>query len=732
MATSANALYVLRLVLGGPVRRAFFTPAPAPISRAWGVRSNSSWSPQPQTQTAQSPSAASFLEADEGDYTEAAEFLPDREAKEASPVPWPTVFSHPGDPKPRKPEPCDLVVRLASSHKLEAARKVAMDLKALGTWIHHRKMYLGPAMESLSPTEQGRRNFMFWLNLYPVRGVTPNTAKLRAEWEPVVYRLIAEHIDDPAFLGDFLLLAGRKGLLNVVFHILITPLVSMLPPQESEALVDKAVAAYITACRPKGTSFRSSRLRRTADRQIDRWWNEYIRALVIVGYNEHARALLHSPPVGVRFFPFTRSITLGYDVTKPANANAARAESHIDRNDPLTAMIKSPRPGQEVLAALLERVLDRTQLNLPHVAELADAQQQLLSSERPELLELLEQQFLGSHVDGRSNVGVRVQWWAHAEIMRHARNGEHAEAIKAFRRRFLWVGLPATSVGVDELATAMPWRMPNQRIITTMIPSILALLSPTDRQVYLVAYYSQRGFAPNLRPNEYTHLAFVGSAGLAGGPLAALAVMEVIAEKGYDPGTPAWSALLLHLMAKGRSTSAMEVLAGMERRAPFGGSGFRMPAPAGRTYSGLIRMCTNRGHMDQAVEILRRFEQYVKSTGERAELLAEFDGTKSFLGRLQHSETGPQQTAKESRTQAKLKYELERIDSEDVNSRMRRLFERKRRHLLDGDEGQESETKEAAVSEEREIGANEKADAEERDASGWERAAAEETKSAFA
>lgn len=690
MATSANALYVLRLVLGGAVRRTFST-ATAPRQRPFGIP------PAPAWPSTTSTTGSSFLEADEGDYEAAAEFLPEREAKEASPVPWPTVFHHAGEPKPHSARPCDLVARLAAGNKLGPARKVADELKALHTPIMHRKMYLPAALASLSPTPEGKRNFLFWLDLYPNRVATLNTPTLRREWEPVAYRLIAEYLDDAKFLGDFLVLAGRKGLLNALFPIMVVPLTATLPPQESEQVVERAIAAYHATCRPAtSNSERAQRFRRTVDTQTTQWWNKYLRALTIVGWRDSALALLHSPPEGVRFTRFTRSMVLSQDVTKQARADEARtikerneakalrmanAKRPADVEDALTTFINNPPEGQRLLAKYLSRALDRTQLDLPPVAELADTQRLLISCDRPDLLQAFEDRFLARRADSPTAADVRFQWWAHAEILRYSRDGEHVEAIKAFRRRFLWVGLPATTVGADELAVAAR-RLPSQRIITSLLPSILALLSGTERQAYLVAYYSpERTLAPILGPNEYTHLAFVRAAGLAGGPSAAMEVIQLISDKGHDPGRPAWSALLLNLMGQGQADAAFEVLSGMEREAPFGHSGFRMPAPSGRTYAGLVRLCVHHGRVDEAVEVLRRFKAYNKEHATDADDAAALEGVENFLAGLQRSSKrrSPEEIAHDVRTQAKVKLEMDRLEGEDLNSRVRMLYERRRR-----------------------------------------------------
>lgn len=706
MATSANALYVLRLVLGGVRRRAF-----APSS----TRAFSDFNSAPGY--AEPPS---FLEADEGEYAEAAEFLPDREATESPPVPWPTVFSH-GAPRPHRSQPCDIVARLVASNKLSAARKVVDELAALHTPVQHRKIYLGPAIACLQPTDEGRRDFLFWMGLYPARGATPNLIPLRREWEPIAHRILAESIDDAAFLTDFLELAGRKGLLNVILPIFVAPITAILPPHESEAAIARAIASYRATCRPKSTSSLGRTLAALTDSQTGIWWNKYLRALAIAEYHDNAIALLHSPPSGVRFDSWTRAMVLGEDMTKQRRADVAMAHQYglmkkAKRADALAALIDDPPPSRRMLAKYLARVLDRTQRDLPPVSELADTQR-LLLQERPELLGALYRKFTAHIGDGPvRGSSVRHAWWAHAEMLRHARAGDHAEAVRTFRRRFLWVGLPPTSVGgVD--ASRAPRRLPNKRIICSLIPSILAPMSPAERAAYRAAYYApSRRLSPSLKPNQYTHLAFVRAETLAGGPTAAMEVVQNIVEVGMDPGLPAWSALLLSLMGRGDVDAALHLLDSMERRAPFGTETRRMPAPSGRTYAGLVRIAVKHGRIGVAADLMRRYQKH-------AELVdGELESIEGFLAHEKRRDRTPEEIAVEKRNQGSLIRELDRLEGDDVKPRIRMLFERQRRKGGKEKEGEEKEDEEKGDKVTDENGGEEKVMGEQ----------GEEDKSAFA
>ncbi|BEI92293.1 uncharacterized protein CcaverHIS019_0411130 [Cutaneotrichosporon cavernicola] len=664
MATSANALYVLRLVLGG-VRRRAFVPA---RTRTFSDSSSMPGHAQPQ----------SFLEADDGEYAAADEFLPDRVATEAAPVPWPTVFEH-GARRPRQAQPCDIVARLVASEKFGSARKVVDELTALHTPVQHRKIYLKPALACLEPTDEGRRGFLFWMELYPARGATPNHSVLRKEWAPIVHRVLAENIDNPAFLIEFFELSGRKGLLNVVLPIFVAPLASVLPPHQSEEAVSRAIAAYRATCRPKSDSKVGRNLASLTDIQTELWWNKYIRALAIVEHHEPAAALLHSPPSGVRFQSWARAMVLGEDMSKQQRADAARSQGSQGgprRDGDLWQLIDNPAPGREnrELAKHLERVLDRTQNDLPHVGTLADTQRLLLRL-RPELLGALERWFTEPSRDSLvedDGTSIRHQWWAHAEVLRHARDGDHVEAVRTFRRHFLWVGLPPTNVGTGEIEKR-PRRLPNKRIVCSILPSILALLSPAERATYRKAFYASfRSLAPTLWPNQFTHLAFVRIEAYTGGPTAATEAMQNIVEAGLNPGLPAWTALLLSMMGRGDTEAALHLLNSMERRAPLTETR-RMPPPTGRTYAGLVRVAAKHGHISVAAALLRRYQKHGESGGELGSLEA-------FFGNVKRRSRTPEELAEEKRSQAAVLRELDRLDGDDLKSRIQVLFERKRGH----------------------------------------------------
>jgi hypothetical protein len=225
-------------------------------------------------------------------------------------------------------------------------------------------------------------------------------------------------------------------------------------------------------------------------------------------------------------------------------------------------------------------------------------------------------------------------------------------------------------------------RLPNKRIITSLIPSIMALLGPAERVAYRKAYYaSSRSLAPVFWPNRYTHLAFVRAEAHTGGPTAATEVVQNIVEVGQNPGLPAWTALLLSLMGRGDVEAALHLLDAMERRAPLSETR-RMPPPSGRTYAGLARIAAKHGRTSIAANLLQRYRKHGGVGGELGSLEA-------FFADVKRRDLTPEQVAEERRSQAATLRELDRLDRDDQNRLVRDLFDRRRHYDEREKEGEE-------------------------------------------
>ncbi|WOO81543.1 uncharacterized protein LOC62_03G005064 [Vanrija pseudolonga] len=617
MASSANALYVLRLVINGgegtlrtaTALRRFSTAALSARDHAPTLSQSRAYAAAPSSSLAATPD---FLEPDNEEYVGAEAFLPTRQGHPHAPIPWPTLFSHETGAKPAPARPCDLLARLVAENKLGPARKVHDELRALHTDILHREIYLSAAVSSLASTPEGRANFLFWMGLIPNRPATPATPVLKNTWHPIVYRLIGEHSEDLQFISNFLTLAGKKGLLPAVLPSLITPLVAICPPHVSERILESAIAAYLSVTVPKtSTSARADRNRTRATDQVTGFWNRYLRALAIAGWDESARALLFSPPKGISWSRFSRSVVLGQGLERRDTAAAARAEA--EEENPFGILNRNNVPA---LAIGLRQALNSDQL--PHVSRLADLQRQLLAlPKRTSLIRRFRNRFTRppSTPAGRSTPTMREVWWWHAEIVRLAQDGRPEDAIRVFREHFLWVGLPPTNVAKsDEPSYGFTRLVPSARINTSVLRSILALLPIDELSEYQQQYLRlARSTAPSLQPNEYTHLAFIREMTYRQGPVAGTTALHAIVEAGLDPGAPAWSALVLSLCGRGQVSGAIQVLDGMEKRAKIGDSGIRMPLPTARTYAGAIRLLMQNGHRTEAQALLVRLRDTLGS-----------------------------------------------------------------------------------------------------------------------
>lgn len=608
----ATALHVLRLVLGRPLIRRF---SAAVAHRDIGdVSTTETPSLFHFTAASEHVDVSEFLEPEDAEYSEAAAYLPTRSAQ-ANPIPWPTIFKHgEAQPKQHMARPCDLVARLVAENRLQPARKVYDELKALHTPIQHRAIYLSAATQCLDRTPEGRAAFLFWLELYPNRPATKNTPELKATWNPVVLRLLHQHLDAADFIADFMVLVGRKGLVPTIMPLLVLPYTTVTTPDVSEQTIDRMVSAFLASTTSSSsTSERAERHRKVAQRVAAQTWNLYLRALTLAGWTDSARALLYSPPPNVSWSRFTRMVVLQQGLErKQAAVAAAEARAVRAQNDPMWAAIENKQHSapQAHLGRAIQTVLDSD--SLPSIKHLASLQTDLnsLFASRPKLLYAFRRRFTQN--DRRRGVpGITTMWWWHAEIYRLARAGRHEEAVKRFREKFLWIGLPPLNVaqnGVDETETSR--LVPTIRVISTVLPSILQLLKHDEAVVFHKTYLSMaKRLPPALQPNDVVHLAFVTGLGETGGASGARDAINRISSMGYALTAAPWSVLLLKLTGSGQFNAAIQLLDKMEA----GKEG--LPLPTARTYAGLLRLTSSHDKTEQTQEVIRRFKVYTDKCG---------------------------------------------------------------------------------------------------------------------
>ncbi|EKD00194.1 hypothetical protein A1Q2_05537 [Trichosporon asahii var. asahii CBS 8904] len=612
MATSANALYVVRLVLGArnpAAPRAALASAVARRNVSTAAIGQQADAP---TATGAATDAAAvtdvdFLEPETGEYNDAADFLPERTSTAPAPIPWPTIFPH-GEARPVQRRPCDLLARLVSENRIEQARKVYDELHALHTVPVHRKLYLKAALSSLQPTAEGRADFLFWLELYSNRGAAENHPGLKATWDPIVSQILYEHLDVD-FIGKFLELGGRKGLLPALMPHFTHVLATMAAPSVSEEIMQRSLAAYINSTTSKtSTSRRAEYGRAFVSDQVNHWWNQYLRSLSLAGWNDAARALLFSPPPGVAWDLFTRHIVVGDP--GPRKQRALERRRSKAKQDPLDTLLRAPDTHEEPLAKMISSAVHAP--TFPDVGTLARIQAELGSMpNRARLLESFKRRFINppkSH-PGRSTPTVAQQWWWHAEITRLVRAEKHKEAVDHFREHFLWLGLPP--VHLAPLKPDATRLVPSISILTTIIPSVLSLLPKDEWVNYHSAYLDLAStMAPSLHPTEYTHLAFVREIAFHLGPPGAQHALKTTMQRGIDPGLPAWNAHLLALAGRGRFDAAQHVLKAMESGRKIAGRA--LPSPTARTYIGLVRVCAANGQEEWARKFLEQLAEFQK------------------------------------------------------------------------------------------------------------------------
>ncbi|RSH76759.1 uncharacterized protein EHS24_005337 [Apiotrichum porosum] len=626
MATSANAQYVLRLVLGAAARPAWprhFSAA----ALAHGQDASMSAAAAAATSATTTKDTAvpiSFLEPESDDYDTAQSLLPSREQHDAPPVPWPTVFDH-GEarPKSHRRHPCDLLARLVAEKRFDSARKVYAELKALHTPISQRRIYLDAALGALEqPTSEGRQEFLLWLSLYSNRGATALHGKFKETWQPIVNRLLATHLlEDEGFFGDFLELAGQKGLLPAVIPPTTLALVASTAPARSLDMFTRAIAAYVDSTTSKtSTSERANTLRALVMSQVEQYWNIYLRALVIAGWTDHAKALCADPPllvgmegeVKVKWEALTLRFVSGEAVERKERALAARkqADEELRQNPMLPFNSKmSPSRGQSMNERCREALKSA---NLPYVSVLAAIQRDFLLQGQLQQLHTFRKSF----TRGRGDLGTSIldTWWWHAEIYRLAEDGLHHDAVATFRRHFLWMGLPPTQIGNEvKVEPHVTLRVPTIQVITTVARSILEVLPKEELGQWHRRFLSQTVHSPMLQPTPMTHVSCVRPIAHRLGPTGASEALYDIRMTGQRPHIACWNAYILSLVGRGEIIRAKQLINAMEHREIW--YGFKLPAPVSMTYTGVVWVLLKNGRLDEAMAMFRKYQNFLTENG---------------------------------------------------------------------------------------------------------------------
>lgn len=514
------------------------------------------------------PKPTSFLEADDAEYQAVA--LPPRDNTSLS-IPWPTIFPHSPQAGPpptdttREQLQCDVLAHFIQISDLEAANRVLAELQENGVPIHHRAIYLHAAVLSLSSTEDGReqQDFLKWFELYPNRPANRYSAKVAETWEPITSQLIQSYADDAQFLSELIVLGAKKGLLPALMPTLFAHVATIVSPRDSLALLERAILVYkkyTTSLVRQSSTSRAARVSKLVEKQCQAYRGKHLQYLSRAGWKEEAKAI--------------------YNARKDWDEHATEYLADLFTEKVQT---KPPTVVKSLETLPLPRQI-RATLHRKDVtpAELAPIQHALQS--KPSLLARFEQRF--THPSNH-RYKYRGQTWLHALILSHARAGQHAKAVEVFANNFLWVGLPPIE-RQSSAGQVQRRKTPSIQIITSVLPSVLALLPKEGVAEYHKAYKALHPtLPPALQASPFAHLA--------------LTRHSLRNKERVEPiGTPASSAVLCALAGDDDWEAAEALLTTMESRGP---------EPNERTYTGLVAVLLKMEKRDEAREVLDRMRK---------------------------------------------------------------------------------------------------------------------------
>ncbi|WVF67335.1 hypothetical protein IAT40_002086 [Kwoniella sp. CBS 6097] len=623
MSSNRNALYVLRLVLGGQRNSASqshstlganFHPtqirllSTASLTRESDIEASASAASTSPTHTSAvdsipsvgaraassdgGESLPSFLESESSEYQTVSLTLPSI-SYHPEPIEWPTIFPHPHDAHhhtrygtSHRQKVCNPLYRLVTQERYTDALSVLSELTSHKVHIQNRHVYLEPMVASLKAGNKAAA--LKWFAIYPNRPATPSHPELKRIWDPVINLFITDRkgiTTDLEFLDAFLTMAGRKGLLPTLLPPMLVHLAFSVPAYRSQPLLEKCISTYIQhTTSEESESPRAQVQRDIVVPQMERWWASYLRKLIIAGWKEDARKVYESRPMGVKWDGFTEKMV-----------KETLFEQQVEEE------VKSDVPGISITDTLaLAKQLRDALHDLPtpnHLASLIRAiSHPLITQDRPTLLTRFQRRFarpIGTH-QGRSAPTTQAKLWLHAEIINLQREGHHEDAIKLFRHNFIWIGLPdhplnldsSTQAPVDERSKIYP----TIQVITTLLPSLISTLpEPLNSSIasFSDSYISSvSSFPPSLRPVPATFSVLLRELTHHRGSLAGLRALRSIANSGLAPGESGYAGVLLALAGK-RHTGYMWSLLNQAEREQ-GGVGQR-------TYRGLMAVLIKTG-----------------------------------------------------------------------------------------------------------------------------------------
>ncbi|WWC72237.1 uncharacterized protein I206_106199 [Kwoniella pini CBS 10737] len=607
--SSRNALHVLRLVLRTQTiskSRLASSSATAALIRDSDISSSSSTlnNKSHAILSEDTTIRPSFLESESDEYTTASLLLPDREL-DPEPIPWPKLFSHSGEIPP-KSKFCDPIFRLVTQDRYKEALTIYHEIVSHNDKIRqgvtighsiriqHRHEYLKPALYSLKIGDH--KSTLMWLGIYPNRPATYNHPALKEVWTPIINVFINDKgsfRDDPEFLQEFLILAGRKGLLPTLLPPILPHLVFSFPPENSKAILENAIQAY-----RESTTSDTSRTPRAkyqeeiVIKQIIEWWGSYLRKLLIAGWKIEARYLVDDKPFEGEWDQITQKFIME-ELKSISESSVDKSESLklIDTSDIImrirSSLVDLPTPTE--LATLI-RALSHPLINLEH----------------PTLLSRFKSRFTRppSTHRARNYPTIQQKLWLHAEILNLQREGDHCTALALFRDNFVWAGLPDQSLLFGQapppIGNLQLKSYPTIQIITTIIPSIIYNLphpiSKTISTFYGNYVESIHTYPPSLRPNSVTYSTLLRELTHHSGSLAGLRAIRLVIDNGIEPGESSYAAVLYALAGRRQIEQFWSFLYQAERENMIGTT----------TYRGLMAILVKTGLTKDAEKLFWR------------------------------------------------------------------------------------------------------------------------------
>ncbi|WWC64829.1 uncharacterized protein I303_107443 [Kwoniella dejecticola CBS 10117] len=612
-ASSRTALHVLRLVLRSQPtqlpRRAASSAATAAAALVQDTDNSSSSSSAPTKSHAipfaELTARSSFLESESDEYTTASLLLPAREV-DLEPIPWPTLFPHAGT-LPPKSKFCDPIFRLVSQDRYKDALLIYSEilshndkvrrgvLAGHSIRIQHRHAYLRPAIHSLKKGDH--KSTLMWLGIYPNRPATYNHPALKSVWAPMIEIFINDKgsfRDDPEFLAEFLVLAGRKGLLPTLLPPILPHLTFAFPPEDSTSILGRAIQAYReSTTSDTSDSARAQYQEEIVDAQIAGWWGSYLRKLIIAGWKDQARYLVDHKPFSGEWDGITRKYIqeeLEDEKRKPDSIRIADTSSVIRRIR--SSLVDLPTPTE--LATLLRA--------LSHP---------LLKSEHPTLAARYKSRFTRppSTHKARRLPTIQQKLWIHAEILNLQLEGRHQDAVDLFRDNFIWIGLPDQTKIYGEIPVIdrrMVKSYPSIHILTSVIPSIIYTLPhPTSKsaQTFYSTYIdSINTYPPSLRPTSATYSTLLRELTYHAGSLAGLRALRALTDNGIEPGQESYAAVLYALAGRRQIDQFWSLFSQAERENML----------RTRTYRGLVAVLVKTGLAKDAEKVFWRAKERYK------------------------------------------------------------------------------------------------------------------------